>query len=128
MARATKDPFVFTTRGDRSISGWSKAKARLDRIIADRRLAHDPSSEPMVPWRFHDLRRSFATHACDVLHIDPAVADRCLNHVGASTSSTVSRIYARNEMFDQRRDALIAWAELIECGLRSGRQADVARP
>lgn len=57
-----------------------------------------------------DLRRSFATNACDVLQIDPAVADRCLNHVGASTTSTISRVYGRNEMFEQRRDALRKWS------------------
>ena len=110
--RGAAGPFVFSTTGRTAVSGWSKAKARIDRLIAAGRAA--AGKEPMDTWRFHDLRRSFATNACDVLHIDPAVADRCLNHVGAGTTSTVSRIYSRNELFDQRRDALHKWADLLE--------------
>lgn len=111
-ARPDDGPFVFSTTGATAISGWSKAKCRIDKAIAAARVVAG-ISEPMESWRFHDLRRSFATHACDLLEIDPAVADRCLNHVGASTTSTVSRIYARNEMFAQRREALSKWADLL---------------
>ena len=109
---------VFTTTGATPVSGWSKAKARLDAIIAAERAkaALDDGRDPetMAPWRIHDLRRGFATLACDVLHVDPAVADRCLNHVGASTTSTISRVYGRSEMFDQRKEALTAWADLLD--------------
>jgi integrase len=106
---------VFTTTGQRSISGWSKAKARLDGLIAA------DGAPQLAPWRLHDLRRSFATLACDELQIDPAVADRCLNHVGSSTRSTIARVYGRGEMFAQRDAALRAWGALIEEALaRSG--------
>lgn len=99
---------MFSTNDENSVSGWSKAKLRLDREIAVIRAKRGDAA--MAPWRFHDLRRSFATNACDVLQIDPAVADRCLKHVGASTTSTISRVYGRNEMFEQRRDALRKWS------------------
>jgi integrase len=112
MARTVDGPFVFTTTGVSAISGWSRAKSRIDEAISAARVEAG-NAAPMEPWRLHDLRRSFATHACDLLEIDPAVADRCLNHVGASTTSTVSRIYARNEMYAQRREALSQWAELV---------------
>jgi integrase len=102
--------YVFTTTGDAPISGWSKAKRRLDSGVAD-------DGGPIEPWRIHDLRRSFATVACDRLQVDPAVADRCLNHVGSSTRSTVARIYGRSEMYAQRAAALGAWAELIEAAV-----------
>ena len=72
----------------------------------------------MPPWRLHDLRRGFATQACDLLQIDAAVADRCLNHVGSATTSTIARVYGRSEMFAQRRDALIRWADLLEAALK----------
>ena len=111
-ARTVDGDFVFSTTGETPVSGWSRAKSRVDKLIRERRRRHGVLAD-MPPWRFHDLRRTFATAACDVLQIDPAVADRCLNHVGASTTSTVSRIYARNEMFEQRRDALVRWAELL---------------
>lgn len=110
-SRHPASPFVFTTTGDRPVAGWSKAKARLDRCIAGR-----PEWE-LPPWRLHDFRRAFATAASDVLHVAPEVADRCLNHVGSSTTSTISRVYARNEMFDQRRDALERWAGLLQAEL-----------
>jgi integrase len=126
-AQAPPSRYVFTTgRVERPISGWSKAKIRIDRIIGERRLARSTSAPDFPPWRIHDLRRSFATLACDELQIDPAIADRCLNHVGASTTSTISRVYGRSEMFEQRRDALQRWSELIakavetECHTSSG--------
>jgi integrase len=103
--------FLFSTTTDSAVSGWSRAKTRLDRFISQSRQAK--GRESIEPWRLHDLRRSFATSACDALGVDPAVADRCLNHVGAATSSTISRVYARNEMYDQRADALRRWAEFI---------------
>ena len=106
--------WIFTTSGVTPVSGWSKAKKRLDELIAKKRARLSPELGSMSPWRLHDLRRSFATLACDTLLIDAAVADRCLNHVGASTTSTISRIYARNEMYEQRRAALQCWADLIE--------------
>jgi integrase len=114
---------VFSTTGVTPISGWSKAKARLDSLIAKarRNVAIEGGVEPdtMPAWRIHDLRRSFATLACDVLHIDPIVADRCLNHVGASTTSSISRVYGRSEMIDQRRAALNAWAKLLTTAVAS---------
>ena len=111
-ARPAGAAYIFTTLGDRPVSGWSRAKRRLDACIAARRLKD--KRIPIEPWRFHDLRRAFATQACDHLKVDPALADRCLNHVGASTTSTVARVYGRSELFDQRRDVLNRWAELVK--------------
>lgn len=95
---------LFTTTGDRPVSGWSRAKTRLDALLG----------AGFEPWRLHDLRRAFATHACDVLSVAPNVADRCLNHVGACSSSMIARVYSRSELYDQRRAALSAWSALIE--------------
>lgn len=110
-ARSAEGPFVFTTTSETAVSGWSRAKSRLDQLLARDRA--ERAMEPMPAWRFHDIRRAFATSACDVLGVDPAVADRCLNHVGSATTSTISRVYARNEMYDQRRDALDRWGALV---------------
>jgi integrase len=115
-SRTVDSEFLFSTTGKTPVSGWSRAKTRIDKLIRKRRRRRGVLAD-MPPWRFHDLRRTFATAACDVLQIDPAVADRCLNHVGASTTSTVSRIYGRNEMFQQRRDALVGWAELLTAAI-----------
>lgn len=124
-----RSQLIFSTTGSTPASGWSKAKARLDNLIikaraeATREVGQE--AQPLVPWRIHDLRRSFASLACDVLHIDPLVADRCLNHVGASTTSTISRVYGRSEMLDQRRAALNAWGDLLHGAIdRPARVAD----
>ena len=110
--RAIESPFVFTTTGRTQISGWSRAKARIDQRVRIRRRSLGVA-EGMPDWRFHDFRRAFATAACDLLSVDPAVADRCLNHTGAATTSTVARIYGRSELFEPRREALNRWAELL---------------
>ncbi|MFM7377623.1 MAG: tyrosine-type recombinase/integrase [Erythrobacter sp.] len=116
--KGTKSDLIFTTTGETPASGWSKAKSRLDTLIATARkkAAAEAGVDAVVmpAWRIHDLRRSFATVACDVLHIDSKVLDRCLNHVGASTTSTISRVYGRSELFDQRKAALNAWGNLLQ--------------
>lgn len=110
-------PFVFSTTGATPISGWTRAKAALDRQIAAAReeaaATTGDAAKPMPHWTLHDLRRGFATVAVDLLHLDASVVDRCLNHVAAGTSSVVARVYMRSEMLDQRRAALGAWARLV---------------
>ncbi len=70
--------------GAGAFSGWSKAKAALDRRIAEARVTHSnklqAGGEPMPPWTTHDLRRSVATHMAD-LGVQPYVIEAALNHV-----------------------------------------------
>lgn len=110
-------PYVFSTTGTTPISGWTRAKSALDRAITAARTqtaeAAGADVEPMPHWTLHDLRRGFATVAVDVLHLDPVVVDRCLNHIAAGTTSVVARVYQRSEMLDQRRSAMAAWGRLI---------------
>lgn len=59
--------FVFTTGGNRPISGWSKAKDTLDRLALDKlkEIANergDDAPATFVDWRLHDLRRTCATN------------------------------------------------------------------
>jgi integrase len=93
-------PLVFTTTGITPISGFSKAKRRLDELSG------------VSGWWVHDFRRTFATCAAD-MGINATVADRVLNHVAAGSMSTVLRVYQRSEMLDQRRHALDTWAAYI---------------
>ena len=101
---------LFTTTGVTPISGISKAKARLDKASG------------ITDWRLHDFRRTAVTHMVD-LGINPAVADRILNHVAASTMSVVQRAYQRSALLDQRRHALDAWADRV-MQLAEGRVTD----
>ena len=101
---------LFTTTGNTPISGISKAKTRLD------------TASGVTDWRLHDFRRTAVPHMVD-LGLNPAVADRILNHVAASTMSVVPRTYQRSALLDQRRHALDAWAERV-MQLAEGRVID----
>ncbi len=61
-------------------------------------------------YRFHDIRRSFATHLVEDGQ-DPQVIDRILNHCGGAKG--VSRVYNRAQMLPQRRDAMLRWEEML---------------
>ena len=83
------------------MSGFSKAKKRIDLLSG------------VDNWRFHDLRRSFATYTTEKLEIPPVVIDKVLNHVSGAVKG-VAAIYQRGEYLEQRREALQAWGDYLE--------------
>jgi len=95
--------FVFSTTGHAPVSGISKAKARLDRLMADRLGA------PLPAWRNHDIRRSVATHMAEQLDIDEGVIERILNHV----QQGIKAVYQRQQYRARRREALMAWGAFV---------------
>lgn len=116
--RPPESPFVFSMTGETSVSGYAKAKRRLDRLIHEARLiraeATGRPAQPMPHWTIHDLRTTFSTLACEILEADIAVVDRILNHVATATTSKIMRVYNKSELFEPRRRVLRAWAALIE--------------
>lgn len=121
--RPADSDFVFTTTGDTSVSGFSKAKARLDQLIHDTRLGEGTKNASLMPhWTLHDLRTTFCTLACDELGADMNVVDRMLNHVASSTTSKIKRVYNRSEMFEARREVANDWAEYLEYEVIDSRQ------
>lgn len=104
--------YVFTTFGDRPISGYSKNKARLDRLIqTEREKAAAKRGEdvlPFPPWTIHDLRRTVATNL-GRLGVSRFVIERILNHADRS----VTGIYDRHEYLADKRDALETWARYL---------------
>jgi integrase len=104
VARAT---YVFTTRGDRPISGYSKAKARLDRAVATARSKAGLTD--LESWTIHDLRRTVGT-GLGKLGISRFIIARVLNHA----DRTVTGIYDRYEYLDEKRRALDAWGQYLE--------------
>jgi integrase len=69
----------FRSRTDTSLSGWSKAAKRLQKLCG-----------PMEAWHLHDLRRTMATHMRS-LGIDRLIVSKLLNHSEAG----VTKIYDR---------------------------------
>ena len=110
--------FVFSLTGDTSVSGYSKGKQRLDRVIREKReaaaKAEGREAVEMEHWNIHDLRSTFSTLACEVLGAEITVVDRILNHVATATTSKIMRIYNKSELFEPRKRVLREWAEQIE--------------
>jgi integrase len=94
---------IFTTTGNTPVSGISKVKARLDKLLGDE----------FEPWRLHDLRTAFATAMVE-RGVPENVADRVLNHSAVgSAPSAVARVYNRAGMLGQRAQALDMWAAVV---------------
>lgn len=92
------DDLVFATRrGGNPISGFSKAKRRLDHLSGLR------------DWRIHDLRRTAATGMVR-LGVPQLIVGKVLNHASRSLSG-VTGIYDRHGYLDNKREALTAWSQ-----------------
>ena len=98
---------TFSTTGKTSISGFSKSKARLDKLMSEG-LDGAPK-----PWRLHDLRRTMATLMGEELEIDAGVIERILNHI-SGTQGGLQGIYQRQMYRQKRKAALLAWGAFIE--------------
>jgi integrase len=100
---------VFTTTGETSVSGHSRAKARLDKNISD--LAAKEPDMHVGPWRLHDLRRTLAT-VMQRLGVRFEVTEAILNHVSGSKSG-VAGVYQLHDWGTEKVTALQAWADHI---------------
>lgn len=101
LPRVEGQTLLFTTNGTTPVSGFSKIKKRLDRVSG------------VQNWRFHDLRRSFATHSTERLGISPVIIDKILNHVTGQVRG-VAAVYQHGEYLDDRREALQKWGNFIQ--------------
>lgn len=108
--------YVFTHDGETHISGYAKAKSRLDAFIA----ANDFKAEP---WRLHDLRRSAATHMVR-LGVSEEVVGRVLNH---AAKGVTAKVYALHTYAPEKRSALDRWAAEVMRAV-SGSQRDNVVP
>ncbi len=94
-----RDGFVFPMTGLTPISGWSKAKAHLDKASG------------ITGWTIHDLRRTFATGLAGLMVALP-VDEKILNHISGSFGG-VAGIYNRHAFANEKRDALDKWAARV---------------
>lgn len=107
---------VFSTTGNRPISGFSRAKARLDAVMLElaRKDAEEASENAelvtLAPWRLHDARRTLAT-ALQRLGVRFEVTEAVLNHTSGASRSGIAAVYQRHDWADEKRSALEAWGE-----------------
>jgi integrase len=92
--------FLFSTTGDSASSGFSKAKATLDKLAkAD-------------PWRLHDFRRTAATGMAR-LGIPLATVEKALNHTSGSFGGIVGT-YQRHTFAEETKVAFEAWGGFVQ--------------
>ncbi len=99
--------YIFTTRGHRPASGFSKAKTRLDALSA------------VSGWRLHDLRRTAASGMAR-LGTPINVLAKVLNHASSGAHGGVTAIYNRYGYEVEKRQALEAWSLHLEGLILSG--------
>ena len=105
----------FTTNGRAPVSGFAKAKGRLDRLSG------------VQDWRLHDCRRTAVTWMAGA-GFPPHVADRLLNQVEGAIRG-VAAIYQRGEFLPERKAALEAWAgHVLACAGRETEAPTSAEP
>jgi integrase len=96
--------YVFRSYHDAPLQGWSKAKARLDRLVT-----------LDEPWTVEDTRRTAATHMRSI-GIDRLVVSKLLNHAEGGTT----KIYDRWSADPEKTMAMQRWGnrlrEIIDGG------------
>jgi integrase len=112
-------PYVFGV-GEGGFSGWSRSKAALDR-----RISAAGHQLQLRPWVLHDLRRSFATLACEELGGLPHIVEAALAHIGSRAG--IPGIYNRALYVEERRELLERWAAYIEAKPRPSNVVKLAR-
>lgn len=109
--------YLFTTNGRAAVSGWSKAKERIDsemlRVARKEAVecGDDPESVDVPAWTFHDLRRTAASGMAR-LGIHLPVIEKVLGHISGSFSGIVG-VYQRHSFADEKRQALEVWGSFV---------------
>lgn len=99
---------VFSANGATAYQGWSKGKARLDKLASEKLAELAANGKCDFPaWRLHDLRRTMVTTMAR-LNVPHHVADKILNHQ-SGTISGVAAVYQRHEFGQERLAAMKEW-------------------
>lgn len=118
---------LFTTTGTSPVSGFTRAKERLDKLMveaANKDLPKGADPIEIPPFTIHDLRRTAATGMAS-LRFPPHVVEAVLNH-RSGTRRGVAGVYNRFDYAEEKREALEAWARFV-ADLVGGRAENVAR-
>ena len=103
---------VFTTTGETPVSGFGRAKQRLDAHINMMRDADGLTHIP--PWTLHDLRRTMVTIMNEQLSVAPHVVEAVVNHMSGLSKAGVAGVYNRALYMENRRAALGDWSKYAD--------------
>jgi integrase len=92
------DLVFMSGKGRGPLEGWDAAKRRVDSFL----------TEPIAPWRIHDLRRTMATQMRSI-GIDRLVVSKLLNHA----ESGITKTYDRYAADPEKAAAMERWAQRL---------------
>ena len=99
----------FSTNGETPISGFSKAKRRLDQTI--KKICEEEELDLFSePWRTHDLRRT-ATTMMRKLGVPQDVCSRILNH---AQKGVTAKVYDTHDMLHEKVEAMNVWNDYLQ--------------
>jgi integrase len=113
--------YLFCTTGRSPVSGWSRVKRRLDKIMIEIARRDDPKFA-LTAWRIHDLRRTCETGMAR-LKVLPDIRDMVLNHISGAKPG-VRAAYDMYDYYDEKREALEKRGAYV-VSVTSGRPANV---
>ncbi|WP_299506539.1 site-specific integrase [Cypionkella sp.] len=122
-----KAGYIFTTTGLSPVSGFTRAKGRLDSLMQEiANAGRVEGAEPIAipPFTIHDLRRTCASGMAG-LRFPPHVVEAVLNH-RSGTRRGVAGVYNRYDMADEKQQALEAWGRYV-IGLVEGEANNVVK-
>ena len=96
IPRINGQDLAFSTTGRTAVSGFTKAKAALDRASS------------VTHWRLHDIRRTGVSTLAR-MGVDSIVADKLLAHQPSKLRGA-ARVYQRHDFAAERARALEVWA------------------
>jgi integrase len=100
LPRFTKGDHLFTTTlGEKHVTGFSRAKAEVDKLVGERLGASPP------PWVIHDIRRTVRTRLAS-LRVPDMVAEMVIGH----GRKGLQRVYDQHTYEAEMREALELWA------------------
>jgi integrase len=109
------DCLFTTTDGAKPISGFSKAKKRLDKKVLltwraiGRTKGEDRRTKVLEPWTIHDIRRVVRSGLSRL-----KVAENVKETVLAHARPGIKGVYDVYDYFDEKREALTLWAARLE--------------
>ncbi|ESY49071.1 tyrosine-type recombinase/integrase [Mesorhizobium sp. RSR380A] len=102
----SKAGYVFTTGGESPISGFSRMKLRVDKL-----MAKSAGEKKIADWTLHDIRRTVAA-GMQRLGVRMEVTEKVLNHKSGSFRG-IAAIYQVDDYADEKRAALDVWGRFV---------------
>jgi hypothetical protein len=107
LPRIGDSDLIFTMTGATAISGFTRAKRRLDVAMA----ALNGGAQ-IAAWAIHDIRRGVVSSLASI-DVQLPFIERIVNHISGSFAG-VAGIYQRHQFEPEKRAALGRWANHIE--------------